>query len=151
MIDKVEKWHQLLLLLVLFIVAPPAYAEEMQLQFVGAVPSKGQVKVAIYRVAIGADWQKNAYRYGLTKNISAQGEVNIPIKNLPFGQYAIKGFQDINNNDTLDLNGSGFPLEPFAFSKASIEKKPVLALKDAIIDFKENKQVVTLQFSQLKK
>ncbi|MFN7098340.1 MAG: DUF2141 domain-containing protein [Gammaproteobacteria bacterium] len=36
--------------------------------------------------------------------------------NLPYGNYGIKVFQDMDNSGTLKVNGMGIPQEPYGFS-----------------------------------
>ncbi len=59
-----------------------------------------------------------------TKNEAVQGK-RIPVKDaamavrfddLPSGTYAIKMFQDVNDNGKLDMRGGLIPTEPFGFS-----------------------------------
>ena len=37
-------------------------------------------------------------------------------KEMPFGEYAVKCYQDENENSTLDTNFVGIPTEPYGFS-----------------------------------
>ncbi len=50
-------------------------------------------------------------------DIQQSGVVEARIPNLPFGDYALALFQDINRNDLLDQNWLGIPIEPYAFSR----------------------------------
>lgn len=45
------------------------------------------------------------------------GDHVITLNNIPPGTYAIQTFQDINNNDKMDVSWLGIPLEPFGFSR----------------------------------
>ena len=48
--------------------------------------------------------------------VNHEGSANISIPSLPYGEYAIAIFHDINENGTLDNNYFGVPTEPYAFS-----------------------------------
>ncbi len=43
-------------------------------------------------------------------------EEQMIFKNLPFGDYAVMIYHDLNTNDFFDRNLLGYPLEPFAVS-----------------------------------
>jgi uncharacterized protein (DUF2141 family) len=40
----------------------------------------------------------------------------VVFKNVPYGEYAISVFQDLNGNGELDEKKIGIPAEPFGFS-----------------------------------
>ncbi len=44
------------------------------------------------------------------------GEVRATVSGVPPGRYAAEAFHDENDNDTLDLNFLGMPLEGMGFS-----------------------------------
>ncbi len=48
--------------------------------------------------------------------VNHTGSAHITIPSLPYGEYAIALFHDINENGTLDNNYFGVPSEPYAFS-----------------------------------
>lgn len=48
--------------------------------------------------------------------VGQKGQISIPVNNLPYGEYAVGLFQDLNGNATMDQNYWGVPVEPFAFS-----------------------------------
>ncbi len=48
--------------------------------------------------------------------------VGFRFENIPAGNYAFVGFQDINSNETFDKNFVGMPKEPFALSNNAGEK-----------------------------
>jgi len=52
--------------------------------------------------------------------ISAQMVINF--SNIKDGEYALSIFQDLNNNNKLDMRKFGIPAEPFAFSNAAIRR-----------------------------
>ena len=48
------------------------------------------------------------------------GRMRISTSNLPEGHYAVRVMHDINNNDELDSNIVGLPIEPYAFSNNAV-------------------------------
>lgn len=58
----------------------------------------------------------NRYSYRKTRiNIPATGDIQVSFDGLPAGRYAVKVFQDMNENMKLDRSGQ-MPTEPFGFS-----------------------------------
>lgn len=51
-----------------------------------------------------------------TVPVTGTSDVQVSIKDLPPGKYAISLFQDLNGDSKLDTNFVGFPKEPFGFS-----------------------------------
>lgn len=51
------------------------------------------------------------------KSIAVNGSTHtVEFENLDFGVYAISVFQDLNANQSLDMQSNGMPLEPWAMS-----------------------------------
>lgn len=48
--------------------------------------------------------------------------IKVSLKNIPFGNYAIAAFQDINNNGMLDNREFNIPQEPVGISNYPIQK-----------------------------
>ncbi len=74
----------------------------------------------------------------------------LTIRNLQQGLYALRAFQDLNDNQTLDKTSSGIPKEPVAFSnnpslfkgEPDLEKTSIWLDKDrsVTIKFKHRKR-----------
>lgn len=70
----------------------------------------------IYVGIANSDATFNGDSYRKTRlEIPATGEVRVSFDGLPAGRYAIRVFQDLNDNQKLDFNGP-MPTEPFGFS-----------------------------------
>lgn len=95
----------------------PATAS-LTVHFVGLKSSQGAIMVAMYN-------SEEAYESSGTASQAAMRAVRLEIKDgaavttladlLP-GQYAIKGFHDLNGDSKLNTNPFGIPTEPVAFS-----------------------------------
>ncbi len=48
--------------------------------------------------------------------------IEVSLKNIPFGNYAVAVFQDINNNNKLDKRGFKIPIEPVGISNYASSK-----------------------------
>jgi len=55
--------------------------------------------------------------------IPTTGDVRVSFDGLPAGRYAIRVFQDLNDNQKLDFNGP-MPTEPFGFSNVKTMTGP---------------------------
>lgn len=55
-----------------------------------------------------------SYRYARL-TVPATGEVTVQFKGMPAGRYAVRVYQDLNDNTKLDYSGP-MPVEPFGFS-----------------------------------
>ncbi len=64
-----------------------------------------------------ASFSGSAYRK-TRFDVPATGEVSVNFSDLPAGTYAVRLYQDLNNNQKLDRVGP-FPSEPFGFSNVS--------------------------------
>lgn len=65
-----------------------------------------------------ATFNKESYRKTRIE-VPTTGEVQVHFDNLPAGQYSVRVYQDLNNNQKLDFSGS-IPTEPFGFSNVKM-------------------------------
>lgn len=75
--------------------------------------ARGKVMVAIY--ADKEHYLDSEYAIPAEALVTESGSLTITV-NIPFGDYAIGAFHDINENGELDTNGVGIPNEPYGFS-----------------------------------
>jgi uncharacterized protein (DUF2141 family) len=135
-----------------------AFAEESEplgnltLQVSNVASNEGAILVALYRYDSGKDslWQAQPHLLVAINNLNSGVMAEYTFAQLPYADYAVKLFQDENNNQLLDVSESGLPLEPFALSQAKGQKKRVLKLKDAIIRFDKPSQNIELSLIKLK-
>ncbi len=127
-----------ILLLSGFLVAP-ALAEEnhhqgnLVLDISNILSAEGTLRIALYQYNRGADWSIEPYRVAEITPVASSIVMQYTFESLPFNDYAIRLFHDLNGNKILDLSESGFPAEPFAISRSPEKKEQSLLLKDAII------------------
>lgn len=78
--------------------------------------TQGAVMVAVYSTAETYNGGKPvaARRVALTDT-----NMSTVFEGLPYGQYAIKAFHDMDNNGQLTTNPFGAPIEPYAFSNGA--------------------------------
>lgn len=63
---------------------------------------------------------------------------------LPFGQYAIAVYHDLNNNGKMDKNTLGIPTEPYAFSNNVTVKWRAPRFREAAFGFNSKYQEITV-------
>ena len=71
------------------------------------------------------------------------------IFDIPFGSYALSGFQDFDNNGVMSGNFLGIPKEPFGFSNDVRGKFGPPKWNDAVFIFNTSNQEVTLKLKKL--
>lgn len=67
---------------------------------------------------------------------------------VPNGEYAIAMYHDVNDNDKMDKNWVGYPLEPYGFSK---NFKPTISepdFSDCKFTVKSNSKFITINLIQ---
>ena len=88
----------------------------LQLEVTNIRDTRGMIRVGLFQQEEGFPDQEKVY-WG--KGFSPQkGKVTIEIPELPFGNYALAIYHDLNNNGRLDKNVLGIPTEPYGFSGA---------------------------------
>ena len=99
---------------VIFIVAPSAGdAGELRVKISGIESAEGEVRVAIFKSQEDFDSTTFAYRTRVPAQI---GAVEVVFEDVAPGTYGINAFHDANNNEELDRNLVGLPLEDYGFS-----------------------------------
>lgn len=84
---------------------------------------KGHIRVAIYN---GENNFLEAKSYYSTQSIAANMGESVTLEFvLPYGDYAVTTYHDLNDNRLLDRNTLGIPDEPYAISRTSVKwRKP---------------------------
>jgi len=84
------------------------------------VPSEeGKINVAVYGSDESFLKSEGVVSTGSVK--AHKGMVNLKIKDIPSGEYALAVFHDENENGELDTNWLGIPKEKVAFSKGKMK------------------------------
>lgn len=96
--------------------APLAQAADLTVEVTGLQDARGQVLVALYDRA--DTFLKQPLQ--ATMVAASEGTVQVVLRNLPAGDYALSAFQDQNGNLALDRNPVGMPIEPYGFSNDAV-------------------------------
>ena len=79
----------------------------------------------------------------------AQGTTpNLSCDKLPFGQYAVAVYHDLNNNNKMDKNALGIPTEPYAFSNDAGVKWRSPKFNEAAFVFSHSKHELTISLKR---
>ncbi len=73
----------------------------------------GRVRVGLYN---RDNFLTKNYIIARSVGISSRSNVSVTFNDLPYGEYAVAVYHDINDNKSLDKTAIGIPNEPYAFS-----------------------------------
>ncbi|HOY21864.1 MAG TPA: DUF2141 domain-containing protein [Cellvibrio sp.] len=91
-----------------------ATAHELVLQVDQITKTKGVMMIALYNSADSYKSDKNVFNG--QKVAVTQGTLTVNFGDIPAGNYAIKLYQDENENGVIDTNTIGMPTEGYGFS-----------------------------------
>lgn len=91
-----------------------ATAHELVLQVDQITKTKGVMMIALYNSAESYKSDKNVFKG--QKVAVAKNTLTINFGDVPAGDYAIKLYQDENENGVIDKNTIGIPTEGYGFS-----------------------------------
>lgn len=98
----------------LLVFAAPSMAHELTLKVNKIATTDGHLMVAVYNQA--AHYNSNTQWVAVQKVKMTKETMTLVLGDLPSGDYAIKLFQDENDNGRIDMNTIGIPTEPYGFS-----------------------------------
>ncbi len=81
---------------------------------------KGKIYVGLANDA--ASFDGSSFRKTRVE-VPATGEISVSFESLPTGKYAVRVYQDLNDNEKLDMSGQ-MPAEPFGFSNVKMLMGP---------------------------
>lgn len=91
-----------------------AYAHELVLNIDKIAKTKGVMMIALYNSADG--YNNNTNTFSGQKIAVTQNTLSVNFGDVPAGDYAIKLYQDENENGEIDKNLIGIPTEGYGFS-----------------------------------
>lgn len=106
------------------------------------VAKTGKMNVAIYRAGEAFPDDKFVVKsqVGECKTTSC----TFQFQDLPYGEYAIAIYQDVNGNGKLDTGTIGIPTEPFAFSNNFKPRWGGPSFEKCSFKFEKDKQSVSI-------
>lgn len=95
-------------------IALPTFADELTLNVNNIKSVKGNLLVAVYDKEEHYNANNN---WAAAKQVKVAGTtMSLIFADLPAGSYAIKLFQDENENNQIDIGANGIPTELYGFS-----------------------------------
>lgn len=96
------------------VIAMQSMAHEVTLKVDNITNPDGHLMVAVYDQP--EHYNSNSRWVAVHKIKMAEGSMQLRLGDLSAGEYAIKVFQDENDNGRIDMNVLGIPTEPYGFS-----------------------------------
>jgi len=108
---------------------------------------KGSIRMAVYNNEKSFPSESHSFSGAVTP--LAPGTLpNLICENLPYGQYAVAVYQDLNNNGKMDKNALGIPTEPYGFSNNVQVKWRHPKFADAAFVLSNAKQELTISLKR---
>lgn len=101
--------------------------------------SEGTMRVGLYTNAEAYD-EEGEIAYGKIVKVSKAGQLTFEMDDVPFGEYSIAVFHDVNSNEILDTNFMGIPKEPYGFSNNPKAKFRKPKFEETLISYSEQNQ-----------
>jgi len=98
---------------IILVLSQSAYAAKLTVNISDLEAEKGHLLVALYA---GKEDYQNGKEIKASKAKVNQKELSVIFEDIADGEYAIKMYQDENDNNELDKNMMGIPKEGYGFS-----------------------------------
>lgn len=109
-------------------------SHSLKIQIVGLISNNGKVLLQLFN-------NKNEIIAKETAIINNK-RCSISIPNLKQGKYSIRYFHDENDNDKLDTNWFGIPIEGYGFSNNAVSMFGTPSIKDRLFNISNNKKIL---------
>lgn len=120
------------------VISPNLLAAELVVVVDNIKEVQGSLYVSLYDKEANFEANENALKRQKVNVDKTTMSVNFG--DLPTGEYAVKAYQDVNDNGKIDFTTMGPPSEPFGSSSKSKELAPS-TYKDAKFTLDKNQQV----------
>ncbi len=115
----------------------------MRLKVDALSEESGCIRIAIYDEAEQLDDQ-GAEVLGRIIKVESLDDVDLSFEDIPFGEYGVAVYHDVNDNNRLDKSALGIPVEPYAFSNNPKVKWKAPKYKDIKFHFSKDQQEVNV-------
>lgn len=125
----------------------PESVGTIQVEIQNIQTAEGSIRIAIYR------GEENFLEDGkavVTKAalVEKAGTLTVSFPNLPYGEYSVAIYHDLNNNNKLNTNLVGIPSEPYGFSNDARSKWGPPKYKDARFSLNQSQQSLVIQLKK---
>ncbi len=122
------------LILYLCIALNSSALQPMRIQIDNIRSIKGSIRIAVYNTAAGFLQDEHIiFRKSVAATEVNGNTLEMDLKELPEGVYAVAVYHDLNNNGQIDKNMMGIPTEPYAFSNGAGGKWKAPVFSEAAI------------------
>ncbi len=105
--------------LLVALISPSLSAAELVVMVNNITDLQGSLYVSLYNQETSFESNENALK---RQKVSANKTIlSVNFGDLPAGEYAVKTYQDVNDNGKIDFGSMGTPSEPFGSSSKSKE------------------------------
>lgn len=109
--------HILIVIVVFTVETISAQKQNITATVVNATSDVGNIKYALYTKE---NFRKEPVQAKEAK--IKEGKSTVVFENVPAGEYAIICFHDVNNNNKMDFEPSGMPLEDYGASNNNLSR-----------------------------
>ncbi len=116
-----------------------SYNDSLEINVDNVIPSKGAIYLSVYEND-ETFCSEETFVFANIYPVNSTRSLHIKISDLPYGNYAVAIYQDVNDNRKMDKNLMGVPKEPFAFSNGATAKWSEPEFDDAKFTFNADSQ-----------
>lgn len=106
------------------------------------ITQKGKINVAVYKD--GEDFPSDKFLVKGQTGECNSATCSFQFQDLPYGNYAVAIYQDVNANGKLDTGTFGIPTEPFAFSNNFKPKWGGPSFEKCRFEFSQDNQTLSI-------
>jgi uncharacterized protein (DUF2141 family) len=119
-------------------------SSDLTIEIMNIEQTKGKIRIGVYNDADKFPKEGGAIR---SESFEVRGKIlKCVLKNLPYGEYAIALYHDINDDNVCNMNFVGMPLEPYGFSNNAKPKLSAPSFTSTKFKFNQPAQIsISLQ------
>lgn len=118
--------------------------KSLKLVFKNIPNASATIRIGVFRKQDSFPDLSGVFRFYEVKP-SSGNEATLEITDLEYGEYVFGCFQDVNGNNTLDINSEGFPAEPVALSNNFVITSYAPSFSDCKIDYSKKQHEIIFE------
>lgn len=117
---------------------------DLKISVTGVKSNDGVVRLAVFSAPEGfPNEHTRASKLGVFN--ARKDKLFVRMKDLPFGKHAVVAYHDINNNNKLDVNLVGYPIEPYGVSNNARRRFSPPVFDEARFTHQDSLRVLTIE------
>ena len=117
------------------------------MRFANIEEPEGKMRYGLFRNQEEFLEDGKQFRKGFLEVTSTE-DMLFKLEDIPYGEYSIAVYHDVNGNHVLDKCFMGFPCEPYAFSGGPIGKWRIPKFKSTSFEFNQERLEVVLELNR---